>query len=89
MAKSLLIKDTTVSERAQIVSVALGADGDCEGFDPLVPNAFVTAELNQGEPGNLDPYVAVFYGSDKYFVWFSIQDGEMTEFTMCDSNETV
>lgn len=33
MAKSLLIKDTTVSERAQIVREALGADGDCEGID--------------------------------------------------------
>ena len=33
MAKSILIKDTTVSERAQIVREALGADGDCEGID--------------------------------------------------------
>lgn len=33
MAKSLLIKDTTVSERAQIVREALDADGDCEGID--------------------------------------------------------
>ena len=32
MAK-LLIKDTTVSERAQIVREALGADCDCEGID--------------------------------------------------------
>ena len=31
--ESLLIKDTTVSERAQIVREALGADGDCEGID--------------------------------------------------------
>ena len=31
--KSLLIKDTTVSERAQIVSQALGADSDCEDVD--------------------------------------------------------
>lgn len=31
--KSLLIKDTTVSERAQIVREALGADTDCEGID--------------------------------------------------------
>lgn len=31
--KSLLIKDTTVSERAQIVHEALGADSDCEGVD--------------------------------------------------------
>ena len=27
--KSLLIKDTTVSERAQIVREALGGDADC------------------------------------------------------------
>ena len=33
MAKSLLIIDTTVSERAQIVREALGADCDCEGID--------------------------------------------------------
>lgn len=33
MAKSLLIKDTTVSERAQIVREALGSDSDCEGID--------------------------------------------------------
>lgn len=33
MAKSLLIKDTTVSERAQIVREALGVDTDCEGVD--------------------------------------------------------
>ena len=33
MAKSLLIKDTTVSERAQIVREALGCDGECEGID--------------------------------------------------------
>lgn len=33
MAKSLLIKDTSVSERAQIVREALGADTDCEGVD--------------------------------------------------------
>ncbi len=33
MAKSLLIKDTTVSERAQIVREALGMDTDCEGID--------------------------------------------------------
>lgn len=33
MAKSLLIKDTTVSERAQIVREALGAESDCEGVD--------------------------------------------------------
>ena len=33
MAKSLLIKDTTVSERAQIVREALGAESDCEGID--------------------------------------------------------
>lgn len=33
MAKSLLIKDTTVSERAQIVREALGMDTDCEGVD--------------------------------------------------------
>ena len=32
MAK-ILIKDTTVSERAQIVREALGADSDCEGID--------------------------------------------------------
>ena len=32
MAK-ILIKDTTVSERAQIVREALGADSDCEGLD--------------------------------------------------------
>lgn len=31
--KSILIKDTTVSERAQIVREALGADSDCEGVD--------------------------------------------------------
>lgn len=31
--KSLLIKDTTVSERAQIVREALGAESDCEGVD--------------------------------------------------------
>lgn len=31
--KSLLIKDTTVSERAQIVREALGCDGECEGVD--------------------------------------------------------
>lgn len=31
MAKSLLIKDTTVSERAQIVREALGQECDCEG----------------------------------------------------------
>ena len=31
--KSLLIKDTTVSERAQIVREALEVDGDCEGID--------------------------------------------------------
>ena len=29
----ILIKDTTVSERAQIVREALGADSDCEGID--------------------------------------------------------
>lgn len=33
MAKSLLVIDTTVSERAQIVREALGADCDCEGID--------------------------------------------------------
>lgn len=33
MAKSLLIKDTTVAERAQIVREALGMDTDCEGVD--------------------------------------------------------
>ena len=31
--KSLLIKDTTISERAQIVREALGAESDCEGID--------------------------------------------------------
>ena len=31
--KSLLIKATTVSERAQIVREALGAETDCEGVD--------------------------------------------------------
>lgn len=31
--KNLLIKDTTVSERAQIVREALGAESDCEGMD--------------------------------------------------------
>lgn len=31
--KSLLIKDTTVSERAQIVRESLGTDSDCEGVD--------------------------------------------------------
>lgn len=31
--KSLLIKDTTVSERAQIVREALGAEAYCEGID--------------------------------------------------------
>lgn len=31
--KSILIKDTTVSERAKIVREALGADSDCEGVD--------------------------------------------------------
>lgn len=33
MAKSLLIKDTTVSERAQIVREALEVDSDCEDVD--------------------------------------------------------
>lgn len=33
MAKSILIKDTTVSERAAIVREALGCDTDCEGID--------------------------------------------------------
>lgn len=31
--KSLLIKDTTMSERAQIVRDALGNDMECEGVD--------------------------------------------------------
>ncbi|MCQ2232615.1 MAG: hypothetical protein MJZ30_12285 [Paludibacteraceae bacterium] len=31
--KSLLIKDTTVSERAEIVREALGCESDCEGVD--------------------------------------------------------
>lgn len=31
--RSLLIKDTTVSERAQIVREALGIDSDCDGVD--------------------------------------------------------
>lgn len=31
--KSLLIKDTTVSERAQIVREALGTGDDCDGVD--------------------------------------------------------
>lgn len=31
--KSLLIKDTTVSEREQIVRDSLGSDSDCEGID--------------------------------------------------------
>lgn len=31
--QSILIKDTTVAERAQIVREALGADCDCEGQD--------------------------------------------------------
>lgn len=31
--KSILIKDTTFSERAQIVREALGCDSDCEGVD--------------------------------------------------------
>lgn len=33
MKNSILIKDTTVSERAQIVREALGMDNDCEGID--------------------------------------------------------
>lgn len=33
--KSLLIKDTTISERAQIVREALGAESDCDGYRPL------------------------------------------------------
>ena len=43
MAKSLLIKDTTVSERAQIVREALGADGDCEGIGLSDMYAMTTA----------------------------------------------
>lgn len=31
--KSLLIKDTTISERAEIVREALGSVSDCEGID--------------------------------------------------------
>lgn len=31
--RSILIKDTTVSERAAIVREALGNDTDCEGID--------------------------------------------------------
>lgn len=33
MIKSLLIKDTTQSEREQIVRDALGNSSDCEGID--------------------------------------------------------
>ncbi|MCQ2199534.1 MAG: hypothetical protein MJZ19_07440 [Paludibacteraceae bacterium] len=33
MAKSVLIKDTTVDERIEIVRDALGFDSDCEGID--------------------------------------------------------
>jgi len=33
MMKSILIKDTTVGERAEIVRESLGADCDCEGID--------------------------------------------------------
>ena len=33
MAQLVLNIVTTVSERAQIVREALGADGDCEGID--------------------------------------------------------
>lgn len=90
VSKELRLAEQNIAEIiAAIKEHDVYKEGLKEDFDPLVPNAFITAELNQGESGNLDPYVAVFYGSDKYFVWFSIQDGKITEFTMRDSNETV
>lgn len=58
-----------------------------EGIDTLVPDDQVNAELCIGEPGYLDPYVSVFYNTDHYYVWFSIQDGEMTSFDLYDTKD--
>lgn len=58
-----------------------------EGIDLLAANDEVTAELHIGEKGNLDPYIAVCYNSDHYFVCQCVQDGEMTALSVCDSNE--
>lgn len=58
-----------------------------EGIDTLVPDSEVGAELSLGEPGNLDPYMAIFYNKDHYYVWFSIQNGKMTSFNLYDTRE--
>ena len=56
MAK-ILIKDTTVSERAQIVREALGADSDCEGIDLTVePITFTQPIITPSRRSILAPH---------------------------------
>lgn len=56
-----------------------------QGLDPLVPQDTVNVELCLGESGYIDPYVAISFNTSHNFVWFSVQNAEMT---FLDINDT-
>lgn len=52
------------------------------GQDTLVADETICIELNEEKRKDVNPHIALSYPSGKYYVWFPIQNGEMTCFTV-------
>lgn len=51
-----------------------------DGQDTLIAEDEVCIEFNDEDSKGMDPYISISYPSGNYYVWFSIQNGEMTCF---------
>ena len=58
-----------------------------DGQDTLIAEKEIYIELNDEDSKEMDPYISISYPSGNYYVWFSIQDGEMTYFDVAKNQD--
>ena len=58
-----------------------------DGQDTLIAEEEICIELNDEDSKEMDPYISISYPSGNYYVWFSIQDGEMTYFDVSNNQD--
>ena len=58
-----------------------------DGQDTLIAEEEIYIELNDEDSKGMDPYISISYPSGNYYVWFSIQNGEMTYFDVSKNQD--
>ena len=58
-----------------------------DGQDTLIAEEEICIELNDEDSKEMDTYISISYPSGNYYVWFSIQDGEMTYFDVSKNQD--